>query len=239
MTNKLWTYLGPKCDDQHWPTNIQGDDPAFNSNAGPATVWAAGNTYAKLDLVTNVIGGDTTYFIAVMDPDHQSAADNEPGVAKGWAKFWTYWRVPPGGKLSPPASATNNQLGVMIGRSRELYDARMEVRVQDALAVGGGSEDTPCREVEIVDHNIWRWQWQNESWLRCFPRNLIHITPTRDTAIGDFDIGDLVLVEATAEVKGGFSGVQRIYSYTISWDSSESVPAISELQTSSDGEGFQ
>ena len=64
---------------------------------------------------------------------------------------------------------------------------------------------------------------------------LVHVTPIRDYGIGLFSIGDLITVEASADVKGGFSGAQRIYEYTINWDE-DSVPAIQELQVSSDNE---
>jgi hypothetical protein len=74
-----------------------------------------------------------------------------------------------------------------------------------------------------------------ESWIRQQPRELIHITPTRETAINAFDIGDLVKVEATSSVRGGFSGSQRVYEYTISWDN-DGVLALSELQTSPTGD---
>ncbi len=227
LCNKLWYYLGPKCDDQHWPANIQGDDPAFNSDGVAAGAWALANNYVATDVVTN----NGASFICFVD--NLSDADNEPGAGKWWSQFWTYWMVPPGGRLAPPASTTNNPLGEMIRTSRSLYDARMDIQIFD-----GQGGDGPCVEGNVINHDLWRWQWQNEAWLRAYPRNLVHITPTRDTGIGDFDIGDLVLVEATAEVKGGFSGVQRIYQYTISWDSDESVPAVSELQTSADQEGF-
>ena len=55
--------------------------------------------------------------------------------------------------------------------------------------------------------------------------------------INPFDIGDLVTVEAVSDVKGGFSGAQRVYRYTISWDQ-DSVCEMSELQVSSDAEGL-
>jgi hypothetical protein len=228
LCNKLWYYLGPKCDDQHWPANVQGDDPAFNSDGNPTGAWANATAYATGDVVTN---NGASYIIV---QPHTSSAETEPGVGATWTSFWTYWMVPPGGRNSPTASAVNNPLGVNIMASRALYDARMDIRIFDGLAA---SDD--CFEGNIVDHALWRWQWQNEAWLRAYPRNLVHVTPTRDTAIGEFDIGDLVLVEASAEVKGGFSGVQRIYQYTISWTASDSVPALSELQVSSDAEGFQ
>jgi hypothetical protein len=66
----------------------------------------------------------------------------------------------------------------------------------------------------------------------------VHITPTRETEIGTFDIGDLIWVEASTAVRGGFSGAQRIYEYTISWEAESSTLELSELQTSVNNEGF-
>jgi hypothetical protein len=60
------------------------------------------------------------------------------------------------------------------------------------------------------------------------PRDLIHITPTRETEIDSFGIGDLVGVDIPIE---GVNGAQRVYGYTISWDN-DGVLALSELQTS-------
>jgi len=77
-----------------------------------------------------------------------------------------------------------------------------------------------------------------EACLRSIPRTLVHITPTRETEIGGFDIGDLITVEADSVVRGGFSGFQRVYEYTISWEGEESVRAISELVTSPNQEGL-
>ena len=134
--------------------------------------------------------------------------------------------VPPGGRLSPPASPTDNQIGVQDFSSRNTYGVRMDIKIYDAR----GDE-------AIVGRDLYRRLWQIEQWLRAQPRTLVHITPTRNTAIGDFDIGDLVLVEAASAVRGGFSGVQRVYEYTISWDE-DSVLAVSELQTSSDQSGI-
>jgi hypothetical protein len=85
---------------------------------------------------------------------------------------------------------------------------------------------------------LFKNQWLREAFIRLKPRQIVHVTPTRDTAIGTFDIGDLITVEATTDVNGGFSGAQRVYSYTVSWDAEESVPAIGELQVSSDQENF-
>ena len=169
MCNKLWYYLGPKCDEEHWRANITGDDP---------------------------------------------------GLA-----------YPPGGAVSPPASPTNNPIGVRSAASRAHYDARMDIKIFDA-----SGDDTDCSEASVIGHELYRRLWQIEQFLRAVPITLIHVTPIRDFGIGLFTIGDLITVEATPDVKGGFSGVQRIYEYTIDWDE-DSVPAIGELQVSSDNEG--
>lgn len=243
MVNKLWYYGGPRIEtaadpagDQHWCWNITGDDPAFNPAGNPTGAWANATAYFIDDVVTNVIGGDTYYFIA--HEDHTSSASDEPGVGANWAKFWFSWMVPPGGRNSPPASSTDNPLGVRridsqtsAGCTGDGYGVRMEVRIYDALSdlCAGGSSYDPGRD-------LYRRLWQIESWLRAVPRSLIHVTPIRGYGIGAFDIGDLVGVEAAASVRGGFSGAQRVYGYTISWD--EDGPfELSELQTSADQEG--
>jgi hypothetical protein len=111
------------------------------------------------------------------------------------------------------------------------YGVRMEIKIFDA-------ESENCRDPAVnFSRELYRRLWQIESWLRAQPHELIHITPTRETEIGSFDIGDLVMVRAGAAVRGGFSGVQRIYQYTIGWDS-DGVLALDELQTSPSQEGF-
>jgi len=108
----------------------------------------------------------------------------------------------------------------------------MDIKIWDALSdlcLGEGSFD-PGRE-------LYRRLWQIESWIRAQPRELIHITPIRGFGINAFDIGDLVGVAAGSQVRGGFSGAQRVYEYTVSWD--EDGPfELSELQTSSDSDGI-
>lgn len=151
--------------------------------------------------------------------------------------------VPPGGTSvdsnNDPANFTNNPLGQRIYDSRytdgcyggtfdDGYGVRMQVNIFDGLSdtcLGEGSFDP--------ERWLYRRLWQAESWARAVPRDLIHVTPIRGYPIGNFDIGDIITVEAVSTVMGGFSGAQRIYQYTISW--SEDGPCeISELQTSSD-----
>jgi hypothetical protein len=165
-------------------------------------------------------------------PRIQTAAD--PAGDQHWC-----WNItgddpglayPPGGDIDTPSSI--NPIGECRVDSQSLYGVRMDIRIYDALSdlcLGPGSVD-PGRE-------LYRRLWQVESFLRCQPRDLVHITPIRDFGINSFDIGDLVTVEAGAVLRGGFSGVQRVYEYTISWD--EDGPfELSELQTSPNNEGF-
>jgi hypothetical protein len=132
---------------------------------------------------------------------------------------------PPGGENSPPGSATNNQLGVLRISSQGDYGVRMEIKIFDAR----GDEST-------VGRDLYRRLWQVESWLRAQPRELVHLTPVRGTAL-NFDIGDLVTVRAGAKVRGGFTGIQRIYEYTVSWDENGTTE-IGEIVTSPNQEGI-
>lgn len=141
---------------------------------------------------------------------------------------------PPGGdtaSFNPDCSdinPTNNPLGYCRCNSMNTYGVRMEVQIFDGLSdncLGPGSFDP--------DRWLYRRLWQAESWLRQEPRTLIHVTPTRGSEIGTFDIGDLVGVTIGSGICGGISGAQRVYQYTISW--TEDGPfELSELQTSSD-----
>jgi hypothetical protein len=152
-------------------------------------------------------------------PRIQTAADPEGD------QHWC-WNI----TADDPALADPPQTDIETCRddSQIAVGVRMDIKIWDALSdlcLGPGAID-PGRD-------LYRRLWQAESWLRCRPRELIHITPTRNTAIGSFDIGDIVAVSAGANVRGGFSGAQRVYEYTVSWD--EDGPfELSELQTSSD-----
>jgi hypothetical protein len=155
-------------------------------------------------------------------PRIQSAAD--PAGDQHWC-FNVTGDDP--GLADPPQTA----IQALRMSSRTTYGVRMEIRVYDA------ADENCIPGVGTPGRELYRRLWQIESWLRAQPREIVHVTPTRETAIGSFDIGDLVTVEASSAVRGGFSGVQRIYEYTISW-SEDSVLALSELQTSPNHEGF-
>lgn len=137
---------------------------------------------------------------------------------------------PPGGDTNPYVPGAS-PLGDRIQTSRLAYGVRMLVDIFDAY------DDNCIQGIGTPGRDLFRRRWQVFSWATAVPRTLVHITPARETEIGSFHIGDLVLVEADAVVAGGFSGVQRVYGYTVSWDQ-DGVLALSELQTSADMEGL-
>ena len=225
MANKIQYFAGPKTDEQHFCFNITGDDPSFNPDVDDEGAWATSTAYVRTG-PPDVVENNSVMFICIKD--HTSSALSEPGVGANWRTYWAVWMVPPGGRNSPPAGATDNQLGELRIDSQGLYGVRMDIQIFDA------ADD--CTDVKAYGRDLYRNRWQTESWLRAQPRQIMHATPTRETEIGTFDIGDLVGVEAVAAVRGGFSGAQRVYEYTVSWDQ-DGVLELSELQTSADNEG--
>jgi hypothetical protein len=116
--------------------------------------------------------------------------------------------------------------------SRGTYGTRMDIQIFDAAeCVSGGSASDCCQgdPSTALYRELYRNRWETESWIRQQPRELVYVTPTRDTAIGDFDIGDLIAVEIPIL---SISAAQRVYEYTVSWSGDDSVLAYSELQTS-------
>ncbi len=156
-------------------------------------------------------------------PRIQTAAD--PGGDQHWC-----FNVQGDDPGLPGYPASSPYIDVINCRddSRTTYGVRMDIQIFDAASercVGPGGIDP--------GHELFRWMWIAESWARCNPRTLIHITPTRGTGIGAFDIGDLVGVNIAAGICGGASGAQRVYQYSVSWDA-DGPFELSELQTSSD-----
>lgn len=157
----------------------------------------------------------------------------------------------PGGSLPDRVNFWEpGDLGTRISESRSTYGVRMDIQTFDVDVIFKEPCDSPatlgCCEFTTPGGTVigtdptrvmYRRLWQIESWIAAQPREIIHITPARNTAIGAFDIGDLVGVTVAPTIRGGATGAQRIYEYTIGWDAEESVPAIEELQTSADQEG--
>lgn len=119
--------------------------------------------------------------------------------------------------------------------SRSKYGVRMEIQEFDVDVLA--KEQQPPGNCVYLDpaKKLFRRLWYLESWIRAEPREIIHIEPVRGAGVGEFDIGDLIQVAASSEVRGGFSGKQRVYEYTVSWD--EEVVSLSEIGTSADQEG--
>jgi hypothetical protein len=104
-------------------------------------------------------------------------------------------------------------------------------------------------DLQDPTRHLYRRLWQMESWIRAISRELVHVTPVRisdntqlppgvnPVNVGDFDIGDLITVQAGPSLRGGFSGAQRVYEYTVGWDVN-GIYEISEIQTTSDQEGL-
>jgi hypothetical protein len=139
----------------------------------------------------------------------------------------------PVGDTSTPGTLLGDRM-----TSRNDYGVRMEIQIFDAGECTPDNGEPCCGgdPLTAIFRDLYRRRWQTESWIRLQPRELIHITPTRETAIGSFHIGDLVGVEINSAIRGGVSGAQRVYAYTVSWDE-DSVLAISELQTSPTADG--
>lgn len=120
--------------------------------------------------------------------------------------------------------------------SRTNYGVRMEIQEYDVDVLSVEQEPVgTCVYLDPVK-KMYRVLWYLESWIRCVPREIIHITPIRGVHYDSFDVGDRVRVSASPDVRGGFDGVQRIYEFTVSWGE-DGVIELSELQTSADQEG--
>ena len=57
MVNKLWYFLGPKCDQQHWRANVQGDDTGLTYPPGGKSVGPCDTGH----VTNNQIGVDTCH----------------------------------------------------------------------------------------------------------------------------------------------------------------------------------
>lgn len=138
-----------------------------------------------------------------------------------------HWRANITGDDPGLADPPQSDIETLRTASQGTYGVRMDIRIFD----GRGDE-------ALVGRDLYRRLWQIEQWVRAQPREIVHIEPNDNVAIGDFDIGDLVGVELGSAVMGGTSGTQRVYEYTIGWNSERSTLGITELQTSPNGDGI-
>lgn len=112
--------------------------------------------------------------------------------------------------LTDPGVALIAGYGVLSSRisaSRAAYGERMEILIRDRASVAEGA----------ASQKLDRYFWFRESLLRVNPQTLVHLTPERGTA-PSFGVGDKISVQAGSGFRGGFSGTQRVFSYTYRWD---------------------
>jgi hypothetical protein len=123
--------------------------------------------------------------------------------------------------------------------SRNQYGVRMELQEFEVEELAVEQDPPSSGNCVFLDktRSLYRQLWFWESNIRANPRKLYHITPIRGFAINAFNLGDIVTVRCTPAIRGGFSGIQRIYEYTVSWDN-QGVLEINNLVTSPDQEGF-
>jgi hypothetical protein len=98
----------------------------------------------------------------------------------------------------------------------------MDIQIFDSR----GATNTP----EVNARALFNRRWLMESYIRAQPREMVHITPVRGTPL-NFGIGDLIGVSAGPAIRGGFTGAQRVFEYTYSWDE-EGVTEITDIGTS-------
>jgi hypothetical protein len=134
---------------------------------------------------------------------------------------------PPGGDIDYP-----NPLGDAVNASRSDYWVSMDIRIFDSALDSG----TDAVTAQLGTDALFLRLWQAELSARVRGRELAHITPVRGLEPA-FDIGDLVSVQAGSVLRGGFSGTQRVYEYTVNIDN-DGVTEIAELVTSADQESL-
>lgn len=142
----------------------------------------------------------------------------------------------PGNSLGGPGlgGEAGTTLGDLIDAARTDYGELFVVNIYDDF--GGDCDDNLDLPGENAFRPLYQRIWQNESLIRARPRTLVKWFPKRGiTANGLFDIGDLVSVEAGAELRGGFSGVQRVYEFT-EVQNKERIVELADVVTSADQE---
>lgn len=130
-----------------------------------------------------------------------------------------------------------NAIEAIRDSSRAAYGVRMEIQEFDVDVIQREDQcNVDCGDADPV-RMLYRALWQQESWIRAQPRRLVHIEPVRGVGIGSFDIGDEIAVNAGTYLRGGFSGKQRIFEYTINWDT-DGIMELTELVTSPNADGL-
>jgi hypothetical protein len=124
-----------------------------------------------------------------------------------------------------PVIGTLGALGTFIQSSRDDLGVFMQIPIYDNFGT-----ETSARLLYVQS-------WLTESLIRAKPRELVYLTPDRDSpgsaVVGAFDIGDIIAVNVGTRARVVSSGVQRIYGYQIDIDD-DAVEALGELVVSPD-----
>jgi hypothetical protein len=129
---------------------------------------------------------------------------------------------PPGGDVD-----YSNPLGDLINASRSAYWVSMDVQVFGDATTGTDADTSPAPPLFLK-------RWQGEVQARVNPRELVSFVPTAGTE-PSFTTGDKITIEAGTLVRGGFTGVQRVYEFTVTIDN-DGVTSIGEIVASADQE---
>jgi hypothetical protein len=208
--------------------NIYNGDYGTDRSGSVSFDYGIGNfNVAKIRRVedlSNVINKNFYYLGPRVETSEDPAGDQHwRGNITGDGSYWTNPSFQ--GVDMAATYPTAPDVLFRAGFSRGDYGTRMEIKIFDTE----GAATLPFRHL----HNR---LWLIESWIRAQPRMMVHVTPVRGY-YPTLDIGDLVSVSAGALVRGGFSGVQRIYEYTLAWDT-DGVVSLGELVTSPSQEGI-
>lgn len=107
--------------------------------------------------------------------------------------------------------------------SRSTYGYMQQIDIHDS------------REDENKIRFLFELMYKNEAGLRAVPRTITGMTLDRTTAAPSFFVGDLITTTSGSVLGGGFTGAQRVYSYTIQIDT-DGVGEFTEIIASADQE---
>jgi hypothetical protein len=207
-----------------WPMTI-GEIAGLLTQTGEVDiVFTPSPTGGVLDIYNGDYGADlsgsVSFRYAMGSLSNCRAARRTLDASELMNKLWLYLGPRKGTKADPagdqhwegnitrdhpdlPGLAGFGTVSALIDSSRATYLERMQVRILDADYA--------------IAHKMYLHWWLRESLMRAQPKTLVHLTPHRGIA-PSFGVGDLIHVEAGSSFRGGFSGVQRVFSYTYRWD---------------------
>jgi hypothetical protein len=107
--------------------------------------------------------------------------------------------------------------------SRGQYGYFQEIRIFD------DNEDEQDIREEFEE------MWNNEAWIRAYPRKFVGIKPERGV-VPTFNVGDFVAMQAGSRLHGGISGVLEVFEFEVEINVN-GICAITEIVASDDQSG--